>query len=78
VLVAETARRDQLARALEVAELRYAAGSTSFLDVLDAQRTLLVAETERIAAARDARLSIVDFAKALGGGWSPEAFASAQ
>ena len=78
VLIAESARRDQLARALEVAQMRYDAGSTSFLEVLDAQRTLLLAETERIIAARDARLSIVNFAKALGGGWSPEAFASAQ
>ena len=39
--------------------------------MLDAQRTLLAAETLRIAAARDSRLSIVDFAKALGGGWEP-------
>ena len=78
VLDAETARRDQLAAALAVANLRYDAGRTSFLEVLDAQRTLLIAETERIAAARDARLSIVNFAKALGGGWSPEAFAAAR
>jgi multidrug efflux system outer membrane protein len=78
VLAAETARRDQLAAALDVANLRYDAGRTSFLEVLDAQRTLLLAETERIAAARDARLAIVGFAKALGGGWSPEAFAAAQ
>jgi multidrug efflux system outer membrane protein len=78
ILTAEGARRDQLAAALEVARLRYEAGRTSFLEVLDAQRTLLGAETLRIAAARDARLSVVDFAKALGGGWSPEAFAAAQ
>jgi outer membrane protein, multidrug efflux system len=78
VLEAETARRDQLAAALAVANLRYDAGRTSFLEVLDAQRTLLVADTERIEAARDARLSIVNFAKALGGGWSPEDFADAR
>ena len=78
VLAAESARRDQLAQALEVAKLRYEAGRTSYLEVLDAQRTLLGADTQRIAAARDARLSIVDFAKALGGGWSPDAFAAAQ
>jgi multidrug efflux system outer membrane protein len=74
VLAAESARREQLRQALEIANLRYEAGRTSFLEVLDAQRTLLAAETLRIAAARDARLSIVDFAKALGGGWSPEAY----
>jgi multidrug efflux system outer membrane protein len=77
VLAAETSRRDLLKQALAVANLRYDAGRTSFLEVLDAQRTLLAAETLRIAAARDARLSIVDFAKSLGGGWSPEAFAVA-
>ncbi len=77
VLAAETMRRDQLRQALAVATLRYEAGRTSYLEVLDAQRTLLAAETLRIAAARNARLSIVDFAKALGGGWDQETFAAA-
>jgi multidrug efflux system outer membrane protein len=74
VLTAESARRDQLKQALEVATLRYEAGRTSYLEVLDAQRTLLAAETLRIAAARDARISIVDFAKSLGGGWEQETY----
>ena len=74
-LAAETARRDQIRKAYDVAMLRYEAGRTSFLEVIDAQRTLLVADTLRLAAARDAKLSIVDFAKALGGGWSPAEFA---
>ena len=77
VLAAETYRRDQLAQALAVANLRYEAGRTSYLEVLDAQRTLLAAETLRIAAARDARVSIVDFAKALGGGWDQEIYTAA-
>jgi multidrug efflux system outer membrane protein len=74
VLAAETDRRDQIAKAYEVAQLRYDAGRTSFLEVIDAQRQLLAAETLRLAAARDARLSIVDFAKSLGGGWDPEQY----
>jgi outer membrane protein, multidrug efflux system len=74
VLAAETDRRNDLAIALEMANLRYDAGRTSYLEVLDAQRTLLAAETLRIGAARDARLSIVDFAKSLGGGWKPESY----
>jgi len=74
VLSAETARRDQLKQAEAVAVLRYDAGRTSYLEVLDAQRTLLASETLRIAAARDSRISIVDFAKALGGGWDREAY----
>jgi multidrug efflux system outer membrane protein len=77
-LAAETQRRDQIAKALVVANLRYDAGRTGFLEVLDAQRTLLAAETLRIAAARNAKISIVDFARSLGGGWSPEAFAAAR
>ena len=78
VLAAETDRRNQVAKAYEVAVLRYDAGRTSFLEVIDAQRQLLAAETLRIAAARDAKLSLVDFAKSLGGGWSPEQFAAAR
>ena len=77
VLAAESARREQLRQAVAVATLRYEAGRTSFLEVLDAQRTLLAAETLRIAAAREARLSIVDFAKALGGGWTQETYSVA-
>jgi multidrug efflux system outer membrane protein len=71
ILAAESQRREQLAAVLEVAKLRYDAGRTSFLEVLDAQRQLLQAETLRIAAARDTQLAIVSFAKALGGGWEP-------
>ena len=78
VLAAETDRRNQVAKAYEVVLLRYDAGRTSFLEVIDAQRQLLAADTLRIAAARDAKLSLVDFAKSLGGGWSPEQFASAR
>jgi len=78
VLAAETDRRNQIAKAYEVAVLRYDAGRTSFLEVIDAQRQLLAAETLRIGAARDAKLSIVDFAKSLGGGWSPEQYADAR
>jgi multidrug efflux system outer membrane protein len=78
VLAAETARREQLAAALAVATLRYEAGRTSYLEVLDAQRTLLLSDTLRIGAARDARLSIVNFAKSLGGGWDPVTFAASR
>ncbi len=74
-LVALTERRDRLAQALELARLRYDAGYSPFLEVLDAQRNLLAAERARIDAARDLRLAVVDVYRALGGGWRADAIA---
>jgi multidrug efflux system outer membrane protein len=68
-LAAQSLRRERLARALELADIRYKAGYSPYLEVLDAQRQLLQAQTLEIAAARDARIASVDLAKALGGGW---------
>ena len=53
--------------ALAVAELRYAAGRTGYLDVLDAQRTLLSAE---LGTLRSQLAAVVQLYKALGGGWA--------
>ena len=58
VLAAETDRRDQIAKAYEVAVLRYDAGRTSFLEVIDAQRQLLAARDA--AHRRRARCQAVD------------------
>ena len=68
-LVAQTERRTNLERALDLAGLRYRSGYSPYLEVLDAQRQLLQAQTLQILAARDVRLVVVDLAKALGGGW---------
>ena len=68
-LSAQSLRRERLARALELANERYRAGYSPYLEVLDAQRQLLQAQTQEINAARDARIATVDLAKALGGGW---------
>jgi outer membrane protein, multidrug efflux system len=76
-LAAQGVRRDHLAQALELADLRYRSGYSSYLEVLDAQRQLLQADTLRILAARDARVALVDLARALGGGWSPDSVAVA-
>jgi multidrug efflux system outer membrane protein len=76
-LAAQTERRNELAQALELADLRYRSGYSAYLEVLDSQRQLLAAETLRIVAARDARIAMVDLARALGGGWSPESVAQA-
>jgi len=68
---AQTERRDRLTEALALAELRYKSGYSPYLEVLDAQRGLLRAETDRIIAARELRSAIVDINKSLGGGWQP-------
>ena len=76
-LAAQGVRRDALAEALELADLRYRSGYSGYLEVLDSQRQLLQADTLRIAAARDARVALVDLSRALGGGWSPDSVADA-
>ena len=76
-LAAQSVRRESLAEALELADLRYRSGYSGYLEVLDSQRQLLQADTLRIAAARDARIALVDLARALGGGWSPESVSDA-
>jgi multidrug efflux system outer membrane protein len=68
-LAAQTSRSDSLQRAYELSDLRYKAGYSPYLEVLDAQRQLLQAQTLQIIAARNVRLALVDLAKALGGGW---------
>jgi len=68
-LAAQNERRVKLQQALELSTLRYTSGYSPYLEVLDAQRQLLQAQTLEIVAARNVRLSLVDFAKAAGGGW---------
>ena len=68
-LAAQAERATKLAQALELSDLRYKSGYSPYLDVLDSQRQLLQAQTLQIVAARNARLALVDLAKALGGGW---------
>jgi len=55
--------------ALRLANLRYEAGYTGFLDVLDSQRSLNVAELALIRSRQNLLSASVDLMKALGGGW---------
>ncbi|EKV29781.1 putative outer membrane protein [Caenispirillum salinarum AK4] len=68
----ETARREAFEEAEQsyrIAEARYRAGRTDFLDLLDAQRTLFQQE-DQLEQVRLARLNAsVALYKALGGGW---------
>jgi outer membrane protein, multidrug efflux system len=59
-------------RALRLARLRYEAGYSGFLEVLDAQRTANDAELAYLRNRQALLSSTVDLMKALGGGWSAE------
>ncbi|MBW7900234.1 MAG: efflux transporter outer membrane subunit [Rhodocyclaceae bacterium] len=63
-LLAEVARYARLAR------LRYEAGITSSLEVLDSQRNLFNAEQGHVQAQSAALVAAIDLYKALGGDWS--------
>jgi outer membrane protein, multidrug efflux system len=62
---------EALSRARRLAGLRYEAGESSYLEVLDAERSLFRAELELSRAQRDELEATVDLMKALGGGWEP-------
>jgi multidrug efflux system outer membrane protein len=78
-LIGLRASRDQLAaqqrqaaalrRALELATKRYESGISSYLEVLDVQRSLYAAELAAAQAERQELVSAVQLYRALGGGW---------
>jgi outer membrane protein, multidrug efflux system len=79
-LVAHRKAREELAEqdaairasreALAIAELRYTSGLTSYLNVLDAQRTLLTAEVAQSRTLGAQLVAVIQIYRALGGGWS--------
>jgi len=69
-LKASAEQRDAVARTLELAEIRYEAGYIGFLDLLDARRNMLAAETAYSEAKRDRLNASANLFKALGGGWA--------
>ena len=58
--------------ALRLANLRFRAGTTSLIEVLDAQRQFFSAETDQTQAVLDRRNTLVRLYLALGGGWQGE------
>jgi outer membrane protein, multidrug efflux system len=56
-------------RAADLAKLRYDAGRTDYLELLDAQRTQLAAEDQLAEAEAGINVRAVQLYKALGGGW---------
>lgn len=79
LLVSIQSRTEQLTRqreqataasaAVGLAEVRYRKGLVNYLDVLDAQRTVLAAETQLAQTERARLIDMVGLYKALGGGW---------
>ncbi|MGH8184978.1 MAG: efflux transporter outer membrane subunit [Steroidobacteraceae bacterium] len=57
-----------LARATQLAELRYDQGDIAYLELLDVRRGLFQAQIDLVGAQRDALLNTVDLALAVGGG----------
>ncbi|WP_342325378.1 efflux transporter outer membrane subunit [Kosakonia sp. BYX6] len=55
---------------LRIAQNRYRNGYSSYLDVLDAQRTLFSAQLSAVQVKNNLLLAQVDLYRALGGGWS--------
>ena len=60
-----------LQESVRISTLRYKGGTTTYLEVLDGQRSLYGAELALAAARGDESRSLVQLYKALGGGWQP-------
>jgi NodT family efflux transporter outer membrane factor (OMF) lipoprotein len=81
LLTSLCARAEQLARqreqlsaareAVRLADVRYRKGLVTYLNVLDAQRTALTAETQLILTERTRLTDMVSLFKALGSDWVP-------
>lgn len=72
-LAAQTRRVEASRTYLEMAQLRYDEGYISFIEVLDAQRTLFEAQTTQAQTRGGVFNSLVNLYKSLGGGWVVEA-----
>jgi multidrug efflux system outer membrane protein len=68
-VAAQRTQVDALRRALRLAELRYQSGASSYLDLLDAQRSLFGAELSLAQVQGQQATAAVTLYKALGGGW---------
>jgi outer membrane protein TolC len=59
-----------------MAEKLYKDGLADFQNVLDAQRSLYLAEDQMDTARGNAALYMINLYRALGGGWIPETYTS--
>lgn len=70
-VTAAAAQRDALQSALQRATRRYREGYSPYIEQLDAERQLLVAQLDYVQARTEAFNARVQLFAALGGGWSP-------
>ncbi|MEZ4344505.1 MAG: TolC family protein [Nitrospirales bacterium] len=85
MLVALQTREEQLAsqrqqvaaaqESLELADIRYRQGLVTYIEVLDAQRTVLAAELGVVQTERARLTDMVSLFKAVGGGWERDQIA---
>jgi len=68
--IALEAQRAALATALRLADNRYRAGYSPYLELLDAQRALLSADLALVQSRADRLASAITLYHAMGGGWS--------
>jgi len=68
-LRAQVAQRDAAEVSFKLADLRYRNGAASYLDVLDAQRTLFAAQQATVQTQALQAQNLVTLYKVLGGGW---------
>lgn len=72
-LAAQESQVNTLRRYVELARLRYENGYTSYIEVLDAERSLFNAETAQAQNQGAVYAALVSLYKAMGGGWIAEA-----
>jgi len=68
-LVHDEAAVKASATAADLARVRYENGASDFLQVLDAERTLLISEDQLARSRTDAATSLIAVYKSLGGSW---------
>lgn len=66
------------ARAVDLARERYQSGVVDFLNVLDSQRLLFVAQDQLVESDQSVTVSLISLYKALGGGWESIVYSESQ
>ena len=68
-LIADGRRVEALTEYARIAHLRYDNGFTSYIEVLDSQRSLFSAELTYVDTQKDVYVGLINAYKAMGGGW---------